>query len=114
VGGLTLVELPAHASAVLLVVQGAEDVDSLMDAANLGQGLVDAVLPCIGAESQQHQGRRDDACGHGGNQTHDLIPSQRYPVRFNCTSEDRVQVRIMLAVVELVKRLVVDVPDAWC
>ena len=52
-GGLTLVELPAHASAVLLVVEGAEDVDGLMDAANLGQGLVDAVLPCIGAESQQ-------------------------------------------------------------
>jgi hypothetical protein len=64
--------------------------------------------------SQQHQGRRDDACGHGGNQRHDLIPSWRYPVRFNCTSEDRVQVRVMLAVVELVKRLVVDVPEAWC
>jgi len=77
VGGLTLVELPAHASAVLLVVEGAEDVDGLMDAANLSQGLVDAVLPCIGAESQQRQGRRDDACGHGGNQAHDLIPGRR-------------------------------------
>ena len=31
-GGLTLVELPAHAAAVLLVVQGAEDVDGFMDA----------------------------------------------------------------------------------
>jgi hypothetical protein len=28
-------------------------VDGFMDAANLGQGLVDAVLPCIGAKSQQ-------------------------------------------------------------
>jgi hypothetical protein len=51
----------SNASAVLLVVEGAEDVDGLTDAANLSQGLVDAVLPCIGAESQQHQGRRDDS-----------------------------------------------------
>ena len=52
-GSLTLVELPTHAATILLVVHDAEDVEGLIDTANLGQGLVDAVLPCIGTESQQ-------------------------------------------------------------
>jgi len=92
VRGFFLVELAAHPPAVLLVVQGTQDGDDFVDAADLGQGLVDAVLPRVGAQPQQRQGRRDDAGAHRGDQAHDLIPVRRDPVHFNGPGEDRVQV----------------------
>ena len=57
--GFSLVELPVHASAVLLVVQDAQDVNGFVDAADLGQGLVDAVLPRVGAEAQRYRARME-------------------------------------------------------
>ena len=50
-----LSEFDDNEQKVLLALS--QDVNGFVDATNLGQGLVDAVLPRVGAEAQQYQGR---------------------------------------------------------
>ncbi len=54
-GRLAFIQFTTHPAAILLVVQGLQDVDRLVHATDLGQRLMDAVLSRIGAQSMQDQ-----------------------------------------------------------
>lgn len=112
-GRLPFIQFPPHPTAVLLIVQGLEDVDRLVSPANLRQRLMDAVLSRVGAQSVQDERGGHNSILNGGDHTHGLIPRLSYEVCFNGTGQDGIQIRKGLLAVHLIERLILDVFDPW-
>src|ERR1039457_5370696 len=54
---LALVQFAAHPAPVILIIQGLQNVDRLLNTADLRKSLIDAVLSDIRAKPMKHQRR---------------------------------------------------------